>query len=216
MMPLAVGADTVKATDITPTAKVVGDVRFLDVTSKQPFSHQYTGGWEHFVGGGVAAFDCNQDSAPDLYVAGGESSAKLLINSDGRQIRFEHKPHSSTDLKAVTGAYPIDIDSDGITDLAVLRAGENVLLKGKGDCQFERANELWNYRASDRWTTAFSATWESANSSSIGPTMVFGSYVDRKDKEGPFGACDQHELYRIDSNSLFMKPLILAPGYCTL
>ena len=21
--------------------------------------HAYTGGWEHFVGGGVAAFDCN-------------------------------------------------------------------------------------------------------------------------------------------------------------
>ena len=228
MMPLSVGAETnaAEAAGLTPAAKAVGDVRFLDVTSEQPFSHQYTGGWEHFVGGGVAAFDCNQDSAPDLYVAGGESSAKLLINSGDKQIRFEHKPHSSTDLIAVTGAYPIDIDSDGITDLAVLRAGENVLLRGKGDCQFVGANELWNYKASDRWTTAFSATWESAKSlsntesltsenSSTGPTMVFGSYVDRKDKEGPFGACDKHELYRMDVG-IFKKPLLLAPSYCTL
>ncbi len=209
-------ADTnAEATALKPIEKGAGAVRFLDVTSKQPFSHQYTGGWEHFVGGGVAAFDCNDDSAPDLYVAGGESIAKLLVNSGDKQIRFEHKPHSSTDLKAVTGAYPIDIDSDGITDLAVLRAGENVLLKGKGDCQFERANELWKYQASDRWTTAFSATWEPAKPSSTGPTMVFGNYVDRKDKEGPFGACDQHELYRM-SGGVFNKPLMLAPGYCTL
>lgn len=224
MTPLAVAAEatSIEAKDFTPTAKAIGDVRFLDVTSEQSFSHQYTGGWEHFVGGGVAAFDCNDDSAPDLFVAGGELSAKLLVNSGDQQISFEHKPHLSTDLKAVTGAYPIDIDSDGITDLAVLRAGENVLLKGKGDCQFERANELWNYQASDRWTTAFSATWEPTKSSSktesnssLGPTIVFGSYVDRKDKEGPFGACDQHELYRM-SGGVFKKPLLLAPGYCTL
>ena len=92
-------------------------------------------------------------------------------------------------------------------------------MKGKGDCQFERANELWNYWASDRWTTAFSATWEpkksSASPKASGPTIVFGSYVDRKDKEGPFGACDQHELYRM-SKGVFKKPMLLGPGYCTL
>jgi len=187
-------------------------VRFLDLTSEQPFSHRYTGGWEHFVGGGVAAFDCNNDAAPDLYIAGGESPAKLLVNSGNKKIRFDHKPHSSTDLYAVTGAYPIDIDSDGIIDLAVLRAGENVLLKGLGNCQFVRANESWKYVASDRWTTAFSATWESK---AAGPTLVFGNYVDRQNEAGPFGACDKHELYRMQ-NRVFKKPMLLAPGFCTL
>ena len=43
-------------------------------------SHVYAGGWEHFVGGGVASFDCNSDSFPDLYVAGGENPAQLMIN----------------------------------------------------------------------------------------------------------------------------------------
>ena len=37
-----------------------------------------------------------------------------------------------TDLTEVTGAYPLDIDSDGHDDLAVLRRGENVLLRGLG------------------------------------------------------------------------------------
>jgi enediyne biosynthesis protein E4 len=49
----------------------------------------------------------------------------------------------------VTGAYPVDIDSDGITDLVVLRVGETVLLRGLGDCAFERANESWGFDGGD-------------------------------------------------------------------
>jgi len=192
-------------------------VRFLDLTSEQTFTHKYTGGWEHFVGGGVAIFDCNNDSAPDIYVAGGESKAKLLINNNKSRISFTHELNSITDFKSVTGAYPIDIDSDGITDLAVLRAGENILLKGLGNCQFKNANVEWKYITSDRWTTAFSATWEKTETSIQvnGPTLVFGNYVDRKNKEGPFGACDEHELYRMKSG-VFTNPSLLSPGYCTL
>ena len=33
--------------------------------------HIYGGGWEHFVGGGVAVFDCNGDDLPDIFAAGG-------------------------------------------------------------------------------------------------------------------------------------------------
>ena len=56
----------------------------------------------------------------------------------------------ATDLDAVTGAYPIDVDSDGVTDLVVLRWGENVSLRGLGDCRFERANEAWGSKAGTR------------------------------------------------------------------
>ncbi len=69
-------------------------------------------------------------------------------------------PTSETDLDDVTGAYPLDIDGDGLTDLAVLRAGENVLLRGLGDCRFERGNERWAFDGGDARTMAFAATWE--------------------------------------------------------
>ena len=71
-------------------------------------------------------------------------------------------PSPVTDLTAVTGAYPLDVDSDGHTDLAVLRVGEDVVLRGLGDCRFERANEALGLDGGDTWTVAFSATWEGA------------------------------------------------------
>ena len=55
-------------------------------------------------------------------------------------------PSAVTDLTAVTGAYPLDIDSDGRTDLVVLRVGQDVILRGLGDCRFERADEALGVR----------------------------------------------------------------------
>lgn len=206
-------AGVIFALPVSPMAAAdFSEVKFQDLSEEQSFEHQYTGGWEHFVGGGVAVFDCNNDGYADAYVAGGENPAKLLMNKAAQQIYFTPIDSPVTDLLGVTGAYPVDIDSDGITDLAVLRAGHNVLLKGLGECRFRLANAEWGFETSDRWTTAFSVTWEH---DARGPTMVFGNYVDRKKEDGPFGACDNHEFYRWQ-NGEFVTPQLLSPGYCTL
>ena len=115
-------------------------------------------------------------------------------------------------MTGVTGAYPLDIDGDGRIDLAVLRVGANRLLRGLGECRFQDGGADWGFVSDERWTTAFSATWEGDNP---WPTLAFGNYVDRDDPEGPFGACDVNLLYRPGAAG-FGAPLPLRPGYCTL
>jgi hypothetical protein len=173
----------------------------------------YAGGWEHFVGGGVSGFDCNGDGFTDAFLAGGENPARLWVNKTGEsgaQIVYEAKDIAP--LMGVTGAYPLDIDSDGHVDLAVLRAGQDLLLRGDGTCAFAPFEEALGFQSADHWTTAFSATWEKGQSL---PTLAFGTYVDRTDPEGPFEACDVTLLYRPDGDR-YDAPQELAPGYCAL
>ena len=185
--------------------------RFEPAIGALPTPHVYSGGWEHFVGGGVAVFDCNADTRPDLFVAGGESPARLFVNvSDGGAIRF--REGTADALTGVTGAYPLDIDGDGLLDLAVLRVGPNALWRGRGDCRFEDATEAWGFAPGNRWSTAFSATWEPG---ATWPTLAVGNYVDRADPEGPFEACDENELHRPGPGG-YAAPLPLTPGFCAL
>ncbi|RYH00781.1 CRTAC1 family protein [Salipiger sp. IMCC34102] len=175
--------------------------------------HVYSGGWEHFVGGGVAVFDCDGDARPDLAAAGGEAPARLFRNDTrgpGDPIRFESATFPTLDR--VTGMYPLDIDGDGAVDLAVLRVGANLLLKGDGACGFTDASADWGFDGGDGWTTAFSATWEGDADL---PTLAFGNYVDRDDPDGPFEACDDNQLYRPEGGR-YGKTQVLSPGYCAL
>ena len=182
--------------------------RFQPVTIPE---HVYSGGWEYFVGGGVAVFDCTGDGLPELFAAGGAAPSVLLrnVSEPGGAVRFVRA--GGAELTGVTGAYPLDIDSDGIVDLAVLRVGENLLLKGGADCTFSPFTGL-EFGSGERWTTAFSATWETGQTL---PTLAFGNYVDRTDPEGPFRACDVNLLYR-PQGTRYGAPLALAPGYCPL
>lgn len=185
------------------------EIRFVDRAPEVP--HVYDGGWEHFVGGGVAVFDCNGDARPDLFVAGGENPSRLMVNQtseDGGSIEFA----SVAAVTGVTGAYPLDIDSDGHLDLVVLRVGPDLILQGQGDCTFRDANAAWGFVPGDHWSTAFAATWEPGQD---WPTLAIGHYVDRSDPEGPFEACDDNALYRPEGTR-YGAPTILSPGFCAL
>ncbi len=115
-------------------------------------------------------------------------------------------------VTAVSGAYPIDIDSDGVMDVAVLRVGENQLYRGLGDCRFEAANALWGFDGGGAWTTAFSAVWEAA---ADWPTLVFGNYVDRSQAGAPFGTCHDNRIFR-PTDAGYAPPQFLQPGFCSL
>lgn len=194
-----------------PTHGWAGSPSFTPVPDALPVSHVYSGGWEHFVGGGVAVFDCNGDSKPDLAAAGGSEPARLFVNesTDGA-IRFASG--TLPDLRGTTGLYPLDIDGDGALDLVVLRVGANLLLKGDGACGFVDHSTAWGFDGGDAWSTAFSATWKAGHDL---PTLAVGNYVDRDDPEGPFEACDDNALYR-EKDGQYGPPTLIAPGWCAL
>ncbi|PYG32368.1 CRTAC1 family protein [Pelagimonas varians] len=172
--------------------------------------HAYTGGWEHFVGGGVAAFDCNGDARPELYAAGGSNPARLMRNTNQTPLEFTADTPENLALTGVIGAYPLDIDSDGITDLAILRVGADQLMRGTGNCSFEPFD--LGFDSGDHWSTGFSATWEVGQTL---PTLAIGTYVDRADPDGPFRTCDDTLMYR-PSGEKYGAPIHLEPGFCAL
>ena len=191
------------------------DLRFVDETADAGISHTYTGGFQHFVGGGVAAFDCDQDHLPDLYLAGGALPAALYrnVSRPGVDPRFAPAGTAATRLTGVTGAYPLDADGDGLVDIFVMRAGENIWLRGVGDCAFERANEAWGYAGGADWTTAFAAHWFDDDAF---PTIAVGNYTQPDANGGTFGVCQANQLIRPAGAAGFAAPKPLEPSYCAL
>ena len=190
--------------------------KFVDETQNSGISSRYDGEWEYMVGGGVAVFDCNDDGFPDMYIAGGTNKATLYRNLSvtGGALRFKRDP-GALEVTGVTGAYPLDIDSDGRMDLVVLRVGENIVYRGLGNCRFSRANESWGFQGGNDWSVAFSATWERGANF---PTVAVGHYIDRNETDDPWGKCTPNVLQRPASLSSrrFGTVVALKPSYCSL
>ena len=188
---------------------------FVDETGSSGLNHTYGGGSDFAVGGGVAVLDCNGDGRPDLFLTGGANRAVLYRNDSaiGGALHFTRLADPATNLMGVNGAYPLDVDGDGIVDLVVLRNGENILLRGLGGCRFERANERWGFDGGNAATTAFSATWEG---DATLPTLAFGNYV-RPELNDPHHLCYDNELLRPSpGGDRYGAPLPLKPSWCAL
>lgn len=211
-MPLMLRIWTLLGLWLGPWALAQVIPSFLEETQTSGLQSRFEG--DYVVGGGVAAFDCNDDGLPELVLAGGTQRAKLYLNQSpvGGPLRFREQA-GGVEFFGVMGAYPLDIDSDGFTDLALLRDGEDILLRGLGNCRFENANRLWGFQGGNTWTTAFSATWEKGQP---WPTLATGAYVKRN-TTFPWGSCRGNALYRpAQSGRGFAPPWPLEPSYCAL
>ena len=189
---------------------------FTDETTTAGLSTVYEGEWEYMVGGGVATFDCSGDGMPEVFLSGGAGPSALYLNRSpvGGALAFEKT--DAVTLDAVLGAYPLDIDSDGVMDLVVLRQGKNKVLRGLGDCRFEAANEAWGFDGGDAWSSAFAAIWEKGQT---WPTIAIGNYIDRKEEAFPWGSCTDNWLHRPSSGpegDRFGAPIPLKPSFCAL
>ncbi len=189
---------------------------FAEETKTSGISSVYKGEWQYMVGGGAAVFDCNGDEYPDVLLAGGENKAAFYRNESkrGGELKFAAE-QSGLELDKVTGGYPLDVDGDGITDVVLLRVGENIIMRGKGECKFERANAAWGFDGGDGWSAAFAATWEKG---AEWPTFAVGNYINREEEYSPWGSCTDNWLHRQLSNTdkKFAPPLTLKPSFCPL
>ena len=208
-----IGTGVVLMRPATPTVAAAAP-HFVDETSAAGVALTYDGEYPYAVGGGVAVFDCEGDGRPDLYLAGGSGPAILYRNesSIGGALRFAAVHNPATDSPGVTGAYPVDVDGDGIVDVAVLRNGENLLLHGLGGCRFERGNEKWGFDGGDLFTTAFSATWEPQATL---PTLAFGNYIVDANNPDPARLCADNQLVRPDGGGRrYGTSIPLSPSWC--
>ena len=200
---------------IAAEAPIPAIPRFVEETDTAGLQSRFEGQDEFMVGGGVAVFDCDNDGLPEIYATGGQNKAMFYRNKSerGGPIKLKEE-RSGLELTLATGAYPIDIDGDGNTDLVVLRVGEIEVFKGLGACKFERANASWNIPNNNDWHTAFSATWEKGQTI---PTLAFGTYYDRSRPDFPWGTCTPGWLLRPDaSGKKYAEPELLKPSYCAL
>ncbi len=211
IIALATPASTLAAKSAKSAPKAP---RFVEEAAAAGIEHTYDGSWQYYVGGGVAVLDCDADGRPDLFFAGGAEPASLYHNESavGGALAFTRLDEGSTDMTDVTGAYAIDIDGDNAVDLAVLRRGENVLLRGLGECRFERANEAWGFDGDDDWSVAFSAKWEPGAGL---PTLAVGDYQTIVEP-GEVPACDGVALFRPAAAAFYGPALELSPAYCPL
>lgn len=186
---------------------------FSDETAASGLDHSFTGEWEFMVGGGAAVFDCTGDGLPEVFAAGGTAPSALFRNDSapGGPLSFI-RIDSGLEETMASGAYPIDIDGDGLTDLALLRVGPDRLMRGLGDCRFQDASTAWGFDGLDLWSTAFAATWERGER---WPTLAIGTYIDRAQEAFPWGNCTPNHLYR-PAGTGFAAPLPLTPGFCAL
>ena len=186
--------------------------RFVDETTVAGIDHTYDGEFEFFVGGGVAAFDCDDDGRADLFFAGGSEPAALYRNESpvGGALRFARQASPVTDLTAVTGAYPLDIDSDRHQ-----RPRRPPPRRQRRPPRARRLPLRGRQRAARRRRRRRAGRSRSARR---GRARTPGPRWRSATTSCPTGSvCDDSQLVRpAPTGERYAPPIALTPGYCTL
>ena len=200
----------------TPTV-ALGPPMFVDETATSGLDHTYGDSDTATIGGGVAVFDCDDNGLPDLFIAGGANAAALYRNQShsGGSLAFGRVEDAATGKLDVMGAYPIDIDGDGHVDLAVLRGSGAELLRGLGDCRFERGERGMVLRPArdmdDRVQCHVGGRGDAAHAGirQLRRTRCVGK---RERSRAPTTSSSGPPL----RGSGYARPTPLTPGYCPL
>ena len=195
----------------------LGAPRFVDETAASGIAHTTDGGLTTLTGGGVAVFDCDGDRRPDVYLGGRRASGGAVPQREpapAARSRFARVDGSGVDLDAVTGAYPLDVDADGVDGpRGAAASGGRVLLRGLGRLPVRAADAAWPRRA-DRLDHRLQRDLGGRRGAADpGLRQLRGAGCRRRGRSG----CADNELFRpAAAGDGYAAPVALAPGYCTL
>ncbi len=194
--------------------------RFVEIADAAGLRHTFESDAEFSIGGGAAAFDCDNDHDADLFIAGGNAPAGLFRNLSEPDTPLRFKNISAmlglddTGIRRISGAYPIDFDNDNDLDLFVLRFGANQLLENDGKCNFSIAGGKAGIPDTDDRTTAFAATWRMGNDS---PVLFIGNHAAPAPEPGKTGACaPSYVVQTTDGQPDQAEIQPIAPSFCPL
>tara|TARA_A200000113_G_scaffold97714_1_gene87561 strand:+ start:2210 stop:5878 length:3669 start_codon:yes stop_codon:yes gene_type:complete len=166
-------AKIIKPLPIKPPQSIVLRDKTLQwglLTSHQQTSEMLTS-IEQLIGGGICAFDFNNDGWQDLFIIGGSGEHRFY----GRQTWWKNKVAQSNSLwlnnegqsfvdqtstsNLVTQPYPMgcatgDLDNDGDEDLIVTNIGRNQIFENLGNGTFRERTSSSGFENLIDWSTS--------------------------------------------------------------
>ena len=157
LAPLSDEIDVSRATGVHGSLDLSSTLDFHDVGSDVGLGFVYDNGlsaeqqgvkMHQWTGGGVAVFDIDADSWPDLYFTQGGSignregvneSDSVFRNQRGLVYQLVNKPSHVNETEFGQGVGAGDINGDGFDDLYIANIGANRLLINQGDGTFVTA-----------------------------------------------------------------------------
>ena len=193
--------------------------RFVEEAIAAGIEHAYDGEFTFFVGGGVGGLRLRRRRAARPLPGGRRASRPRCSATEARaaaRSRFERmaEPDDRPDRRSPARTRSTSTATTSI-DLAVLRLGENVLLRGLGDCRFERGQRGTGLDGGDAWTTAFSATWETPDALADAGLRQLPRADDRRGRHVR-AATTTSSCARADGGAAYAPPTRSLPGWCTL
>lgn len=164
---------------LTFSSNTQAQTTFQDVATSIGINHYHQ---TDDMGGGVAIFDYNNDSFPDIFYTGGFQRAALYQNNqDGTFTDVTLAAGLGfTDSVAFIAVVTGDIDNDGYRDiyLGTEREAPNYLLKNNGNGTFSDITNAAGVAGDSAWT--ITATFGDYNKDGF-LDLYIGNYVDTSD-----------------------------------
>ena len=182
-------------------------------------SSVYEGEWE-FIGRrrGVAIFDCFGRWLSPTWCSPAvrrRPNSIAIISGQGDELRFLEE-ESGLEIDRVAGAYPLDVDGDGIMDLVLLRVGREPVYARPGRLPF-RARQR-SPGVSMAATPGRLPSPRRGRQAATGRTIAIGNYIEPERAVGALGAraptigCTARPMM----GRVLLPPLPLTPSYCPL